>query len=55
MVGKDIKIIYIESMARVHHLSRTGRIVYPFVDRFIVQWSFLLKSYPGAEYLAQLL
>jgi len=37
-------IIYIESFARVRSLSLSGRLLRPFVDRFIVQWPDLLKD-----------
>ncbi len=51
-VGKlmGIKIIYIESMARVKDLSLTGRIVYPVSDLFLVQWTNLLKYYKKSRY-----
>lgn len=45
-----IKIIYIESFARVHSASLTGKLVYPIADLFIVQWKELLKIYPKAVY-----
>ncbi|ODO11483.1 hypothetical protein I350_00263 [Cryptococcus amylolentus CBS 6273] len=32
------KIIYVESFARVKSLSMSGKLVRPFVDRFLVQW-----------------
>ncbi|TYJ56594.1 hypothetical protein B9479_002686 [Cryptococcus floricola] len=32
------KIIYVESFARVQSLSMSGKLVRPFVDRFLVQW-----------------
>lgn len=44
------RIVYVESFARVHSLSLTGKLVYPFVDKFIVQWPQLLKKYDKAEY-----
>lgn len=52
LLGKlrGIKIIYLESLARVNSLSITGRIVYGFADVFIVQWKDLLKKYPKAVY-----
>ncbi|KAG4302057.1 hypothetical protein PCK1_001732 [Pneumocystis canis] len=43
-------IIFIESFARVKSLSLSGRLLLPFVDRFIVQWSELTKKYPQTEY-----
>ena len=38
-----MKLIYIESWCRVNDLSRTGKIVYPIVDEFWVQWQELLE------------
>jgi beta-1,4-N-acetylglucosaminyltransferase len=37
------KTIFIESWCRVEDLSLTGKLVYPFVDVFWVQWPQLLK------------
>ena len=45
------KVIYIESFARVHNRSLTGRLVYPFADLFLVQWESLLSCYPKAKYV----
>jgi len=45
------KVIYIESFARVHDRSLTGRLVYPMADLFLVQWETLLKCYPKAKYV----
>lgn len=42
------KIIYIESFARVHNPSLTGRLVYKIADLFIVQWEDMLKVYDKA-------
>ncbi|KAJ3554078.1 hypothetical protein NM688_g3292 [Phlebia brevispora] len=36
------RLIYVESFARVRKLSLSGRILYRFVDRFIVQWPELV-------------
>ncbi|KAI8971448.1 oligosaccharide biosynthesis protein Alg14-like protein [Mycotypha africana] len=47
---KKIEIIYIESFARVQSLSLTGRLLYPFVDRFLVQWPQLSQTLDKAEY-----
>mmetsp|Transcript_57936 Transcript_57936/g.131282 ORF Transcript_57936/g.131282 Transcript_57936/m.131282 type:complete len:191 (-) Transcript_57936:517-1089(-) len=38
------RIIFCESFCRVKSLSLTGRLVYPFVDRFIVQWPELVQK-----------
>lgn len=42
------KVIYIESFARVHEASLTGKLLYGKVDLFIVQWPEMLKTYPKA-------
>ncbi|KAI8997032.1 oligosaccharide biosynthesis protein Alg14-like protein [Pilobolus umbonatus] len=47
---KKIEIIYVESIARVHSLSFTGRLLYRFADRFLVQWPELRHLYPRSEY-----
>ncbi|KII92585.1 glycosyltransferase family 1 protein [Plicaturopsis crispa FD-325 SS-3] len=38
------KLIYIESFARVRSLSLSGKLLRPFVDRFIVQWPQTIKD-----------
>lgn len=50
-----IKTVYIESLARIEELSLTGRLVYRFVDEFIVQWPELAERYGKAKYEGQLL
>ncbi|KAF7361839.1 UDP-N-acetylglucosamine transferase subunit ALG14 [Mycena venus] len=44
------RVIYIESFARVESLSLSGKLLYPFVDRFIVQWPQLQTKAKGAEF-----
>ena len=44
------KVIYIESFAKLNNESVTGRMVYPFADKFFVQWPEMLSVYPRAEY-----
>lgn len=48
VVGKlfGIKVIYIESFARVNNPSLTGRLVYNMADLFMVQWEDMLENYP---------
>lgn len=52
LIGKlrKIKIVYIESFARIDGPSLTGKIVYPIADLFIVQWEEMLRFYPKAQY-----
>ncbi|KAK9462915.1 UDP-N-acetylglucosamine transferase subunit ALG14 [Lipomyces oligophaga] len=47
---RNIRIIYVESFARVESLSLSGRLLLPIVDRFIVQWQHLAEKYEGTEY-----
>lgn len=45
------KLIFIESRARVYSKSKSGCILYPFCDSFLVQWPEMLSVYgPKAEY-----
>lgn len=47
-IGKlmGAKLIYIEVFDRIDKPTITGRLVYPIVDRFIVQWEEQKKVYP---------
>ncbi|CAO3637626.1 unnamed protein product [Cunninghamella echinulata] len=47
---KHITLVYIESYARVRELSLTGKLLYGWVDLFLVQWPDLVKKYPKAQY-----
>ena len=50
LIGKIFgsKIIFLESGARIHTPSLTGRLLYHVADLFIVQWEPLLKHFPKA-------
>ncbi|MBR5799307.1 MAG: polysaccharide biosynthesis protein [Lachnospiraceae bacterium] len=48
---RKIKIIYIETFARVDRPSLTGRFMYPIADLFLVQWEELKKVFPDAVYV----
>lgn len=41
-----IKVIYVESFARVNEPSLTGKLVYNMSDLFMVQWEDMLQKYP---------
>lgn len=45
---KGKKIVYIEVYDRINSSTLTGRLVYPIVDKFIVQWEEQTKVYPKA-------
>lgn len=42
------RVIYIETFANMVTKTVTGRLLYPFSDRFIVQWSSMKELYPKA-------
>lgn len=46
--GLGIPVVFVESIARVHKPSLTGRIVRPFADLIMVSWEPLDDAYPGA-------
>ena len=48
VVGKllGIKVVYVESLARVNEPSLTGKLVYNMSDLFMVQWEDMLEKYP---------
>lgn len=44
------RFIYVESISRSEELSVSGKIVYPLVDEFYVQWQRLTAKYPKASF-----
>lgn len=42
------KIIYIETFANMRTKTVTGRLIYLFADKFIVQWESMKDLYPKA-------
>lgn len=50
-----IRTIYIESLARITDLSLSGKLVYPIVDRFYVQWPQLAVRYKRAHYAGRVI
>lgn len=46
-----IKIIWILSFARINTRARSADVIYPFADRFIVQWKPVQSLYPKSIYL----
>jgi UDP-N-acetylglucosamine:LPS N-acetylglucosamine transferase len=55
-VGKLVgaRLIYVESLTRVDGPSLTGKLVYPLVDRFFVQWPEAATR-PRMEFVGNLL
>jgi len=54
-IGKlyGIKTIFIESLTRITSLSLSGKLVYPIVSHFIVQWPSLAEKYKKAVFRGQ--
>lgn len=42
------KIIYIETFANMNTKTVTGRLIYLFADKFIIQWESMKELYPKA-------
>ena len=50
------QLIYLETLTRVKNLSYAGKVLYPIVDLFLVQWPELLKKAgPKAVYGGRLI
>lgn len=45
------KLIYIEVYDRIDMPTITGKLLYPIVDEFIIQWEEQRKFYPKAKFL----
>ena len=56
IIGKILgaKIIFIETYANVFTPTGSGKFIYKFADKFIVQWEDMLNVYPNATYLGGL-
>jgi UDP-N-acetylglucosamine:LPS N-acetylglucosamine transferase len=50
LIGKILgsKVIFIETFANINTKTATGRLVYKFADKFIVQWDSMKEIYPNA-------
>lgn len=44
------KVIWIDTISHVSHLTLSGRIIRPFADIFLVQWPELTERYKGVAY-----
>lgn len=50
-----IRRVYVESLTRTESISLTGRLVYPFANRFFAQWPAAAKRLRRAEYAGSVL
>ena len=48
------KIIYLETYANVERGNLAGKLLYPIVDRYYVQWESLQAVYPKALYVGKI-
>lgn len=44
------KVIFIETFANSNGPTKSGKMIYPIADKFIVQWESMLEFYPNAIY-----
>ncbi len=51
----NIKTIYLESITRNEELSLSARLIYPVVDKLLVQWPEMEKKYKKTECHGQVL
>lgn len=49
------KIVWIDSVAQIDHMSVSGRFMRRIADLCLVQWPDLVHQYPGVEYSGELL
>lgn len=52
LLGKIMKkkVIFIESFAKIHSPTQTGKLMYKFADYFFVQWPSMKECYPEARF-----
>jgi len=47
------RVVWVDSIANVDHLSLSGRLVRPFADLTLTQWPALARKYKSVEYVGQ--
>lgn len=47
---RGVRVVYVESLARVERPSLSCRLIAPVADRLYVQWPELLRALPNARY-----
>lgn len=43
------KVVFIETFANIDTPTESGKIIYKYADKFVVQWPTMLKEYDKAE------
>ena len=54
LLGREVKIIFVESICRVTSFSLSGKILYFFADQLFVQWPELQRKYPCTRYIGRI-
>jgi UDP-N-acetylglucosamine:LPS N-acetylglucosamine transferase len=49
------KVVWVDSITNVEHMSLSGRMVRHIANLCIVQWPDLAQAYPGAEYMGNII
>lgn len=49
------KVIWVDSITNVEHMSLSGRMVRHIANLCIVQWPELMQTYPGVEYVGNII
>lgn len=52
---KQLRIVYVESICRVEHLSLSAILLYYFADQLLVQWPQLAVKYPRTKFIGRLI
>jgi len=52
---KGIKTLYLESITRNENLSMSAKLLYPFVDKLLVQWPELAQKYKKTEFQGRII
>jgi UDP-N-acetylglucosamine:LPS N-acetylglucosamine transferase len=52
---RGARVVWLDSITNVQHLSLSGRMVRPFADLFLVQWPELAAKYRGVEYVGEVI
>lgn len=51
---REVRVVYVESICRVEHLSLSGLLLYYVADDLLVQWPQLKDKYPRTQYVGRI-
>lgn len=57
LLGKlfGARVVWVDSITNVEHMSLSGRMVRPVADLCLVQWPELAQRYPGTQYVGNII